>query len=92
MFIETRKIKTEYTRYSKNGKSHAYSRYKNVVVLKCDVCNTLFERDQGLMDRRRVSNDYRHVCSACNPKKFAQMVGVENRFFWNQSVDSDQII
>jgi len=92
MFIETRKIKTEFTRSSKNGKSHAYSRYKRVVVLQCDSCNTLFQRPQGSIDPKRISNEFLHVCTACNQKKFAQKVGVENRNFWNQSVDSDQKI
>jgi hypothetical protein len=89
MLIETRKVKVEYTRVSKNKKSHAYSRYKTVVVLKCDACNTLFEREQGLMDRKRISNDYQHVCTGCDPKRFAQKVGVENRKFWIMPAGSD---
>ena len=89
MLVEIRKVKVEYTRMSKNKKSHTYSRYKTVVVLKCDACNTIFERDHGLMDRKRVSNDYRHVCPNCNPKQFAQKVGVENRNFWGLPAGSD---
>jgi hypothetical protein len=89
MFIEIHKVKLEYTRVSKNKKSHTYSRYKTLVVLKCDACNTLFEREQGLMDRKRISNDYQHVCPNCNPKQFAQKTGVENRKFWNTPAGSD---
>ena len=87
--MEIRKIKTEYTRVSKNKKSHVYTRHRTVVVLKCDACNTLFEREQGLMDKKRISNDYQHVCPDCNPKQFAQKAGVVNRNFWNTPADSD---
>jgi hypothetical protein len=41
------------------------------------------------MDKKRASNDYKHVCSNCNPKQFAQTVGVRNRNFWNMPVDTD---
>jgi len=92
MFIETRRINTEYTRKSKTGKSHAYTRYKTLIVLKCDSCNTIFERAQGNMDPNRISNEFFHVCPNCNPKRFAQKIGVESRNFWNQSIDSDRKI
>ena len=89
MLVETRKIKTEYTRMSKNKKSHTYTRYKTVLVLCCDNCNTTFEREQGSMDRKRATTNYQHVCSKCNPKQFAQKVGVLNRNFWNTPAGSD---
>jgi rubredoxin len=89
MLMEIRKIKTEYTRASKNKKSHAYTRYKTVLVIRCDSCGTLFEREQGSMDRKRATNNFQHVCPNCNPKKFAQKVGVVNRNFWNIPADSD---
>ena len=89
MLIEIRKTKTEYTRKSKTGKTHAYSRYKTVVVLKCDSCDTLFERDRGLMDYKRINNEFQHVCSQCNQKQFAQKAGVDRRRFWNIPADSD---
>lgn len=89
MLVETRKIKTEYTRVSKNKKSHTYTRYKTIHILCCDCCNTMFEREQGTMDRKRATNDFQHVCPNCNPKKFAQKVGVVNRNFWNTPAGSD---
>lgn len=89
MIIETRKIKTKYTRLSKTGVEHTYYRNKTVVALRCDSCGTVFERDQGLMNKNRISNQFQHVCSTCNQKSFAQKVGVENRKFWNTPVDSD---
>ena len=90
--MEIRKIKTEYTRVSKNKKSHAYTRYKTVVILQCDCCNTVFGRDKGKMDPKRISNDYSHVCDNCHPKHFAQKIGVTNRNFWNIPADSDMDI
>jgi hypothetical protein len=89
MFIETKKIKTQYTKVSKLKNAHPYSRVKTVAVLQCDNCQSLFERDQGKMDRRRVSTEYVHVCSKCNPKQYAQKKGVERRQLWNLPVDSD---
>ena len=89
MLISTKKITTTHTRTSKLQNTHSYSRVKTVAVLQCDNCQSLFERDQGQMNRRRVSTQYFHVCSNCNPKQFAQKKGVERRQFWNTSVDSD---
>jgi ABC-type ATPase with predicted acetyltransferase domain len=89
MFIEIKKIVTEYTRISKLKKSHAYSRVRTVAVFRCDHCNSLFERDSGKMDRKRVSNNFQHVCTQCNTKAFAQKIGAENRRFWNIPAGSD---
>jgi len=89
MLIQTKKVTTEYTRSSKLNKSHTYTRTKTIAVFRCDNCQSLFEREQGKMDRQRVSADYYHVCSNCNPKQFAQRRGVERRQLWKLSADSD---
>ena len=89
MIVETKSVTTEYTRISKLKKSHAYTRTKTVVVISCDSCQSLFERDVGTMDPRRLDNGYYHVCSNCNPKRFAQSKGVERRKFWDMPIDSD---
>lgn len=89
MFIETKKIKTEYTKVSKLKNAHSYSRIKTVAILQCDSCQSLFERDQGSMDHRRISDQFYHVCTTCNPKQFAQKKGVERRQLWKLHVDSD---
>jgi hypothetical protein len=52
----------------------------------------LFEREQGKMDRQRISNHYFHVCTNCNPKQFAQSKGAEQRRIWSLSADSDKNI
>ena len=92
MLIQTKKIETQYSRSSKLKKSHTYTRTKTVVVIQCDSCQSLFERDQGKMDKQRISNHYFHVCARCNPKRFAQSKGVEQRRIWNLSADSDKNI
>jgi hypothetical protein len=89
MFIEIKKVKTEYTRLSKTGMSHTYTRLKSLVILECDSCNTKFERELASMDHRRIDNHYHHVCSNCDAKRFAQKKGVERRKLWDTSVDSD---
>ena len=89
MLISTKKVTTIHTRNSKLKNAHPYSRVKTVAVLQCDSCQSLFEREQGRMDHRRVSTQYYHVCPNCNPKQFAQKKGVERRQFWNTPVDSD---
>lgn len=92
MFVETKKITVKYTRESSLKKAHTYSRTKTVAVLQCDSCKSLFEREQGKMDPRRISNHYYHVCQNCNPKQFAQAKSAEQRQLWNLSVDSDRKI
>ena len=89
MFLETKKISVQYSRKSSLGVEHTYSRTKTLAVLKCNCCESIFERELGKMDHRRVNEEYQHVCSNCNPKQFAQSQGVENRRLWNLPVDSD---
>jgi hypothetical protein len=89
MLIETKKITTEYTRVSKSNKLHTYTRTKTLVVIQCDNCQSLFEREQGKMSRQRISSNYYHVCSTCDSKRFAQKRGVERRKIWSLSADSD---
>ena len=89
MFVETVKVVQTYTRPSKSNKSHVYTRSKTIARFVCDSCSQSFERELGSMDRRRLNNDYQHVCSNCDSKRFAQKVGVERRRLWNMSVDAD---
>ena len=89
MLIEIHQIQVEYTRTSKNKKTHKYYRNQSVALLQCDACNKQFERRVSQMDPRRLNSKYVHVCPECNPKKFAQKKGVEGRRFWNTTVDLD---
>ena len=76
-------------RKSRRGKFHPYTRKKQIAVFQCDNCNELFERDKGVVDPRRLSNNYFHVCPKCDPKRFAQRKGVEQRKKLNLSVNTD---
>lgn len=89
MFLETKRITQIYVRPSKNGLEHHYKRTKTVAIFSCDNCNGKFERDIGHMDRRRLNNNYFHVCSRCDAKRFAQSKGIERRKIWNLSADAD---
>jgi rubredoxin len=88
MIISTEYVTTEYTRTSKLGRLHTYFRKKTVVILRCDNCNLIFNRDKGSMDPSRATNQVYHVCSNCNVKAFAQSKGVEKRNIWNMPVSS----
>jgi hypothetical protein len=89
MFIEIKKVTSQYTRNSRLGQSHTYLRTKTIVLFLCDNCDQQFERDLGKMDHRRTSNKYYHVCPKCNPKQFAQKKGVERRLIWDLPVNSE---
>ena len=89
MFIKTSPITEKYTRVSKLGQRHTYSRTRTLVWLCCDSCGTEFSRALGHIDPRRLSNGAFHVCPQCNPKKFAQERGAERRAFWSTPVDKD---
>lgn len=89
MFLDTVTINQWYTRPSKSGLVHKYQRSKTVARFRCDNCSSEFLRDLGKMDRRRLSNEYYHVCPTCDSKRFAQSKGVERRRLWSMSVDTD---
>lgn len=92
MLVEIREVQIEYSRLSKAGIPHHYIRTHKVAVLTCDCCSSQFERRVRDMDPRRLTKDHTHVCSSCSQKKYAQNKGVENRRFWNTTVDLDKDI
>jgi len=83
MFIGTEFRQTQHVRTSKRGKHHTYSRNKTVLILRCDCCGEVFNRDKGSMDPNRLTNSVYHVCDNCDAKKFAQAKGVESRNVWS---------
>lgn len=83
MFVTTETQKTEYTRKSKLGADHTYTRDKTVALFRCDNCDADFKRDIKKVDRKRLSNNYFHVCSNCDAKRFAQRIGVEQKKIWD---------
>jgi hypothetical protein len=89
MYIREYFCKKSYERPSKLGKSHTYYRKVTMVVLRCDNCNAEFERPRGTMNPKRLNNNFFHVCSNCDAKKFAQKKGVERKQVWNLHASSD---
>jgi hypothetical protein len=83
MFLRTRTEISEYTRTSKTGVSHTYKRAKTIAVFRCDECDTIIERDLKHVDKKRLSNNYFHCCANCDPKRFAQRKGVEQKKIWD---------
>jgi hypothetical protein len=88
MLIEQKKVTTTYKRLSKLGRVHEHTRTKIVLVLRCDNCSKVFERDQSKINSKRRSNAYFHVCPDCDAKRFAQRKGVERRFIWDKPASS----
>lgn len=89
MFIKQSIVETVHLRKSKCGVDHSYIRKKTLVHFLCDNCNREFTRERGSMDPKRLSNNYFHVCSECNPKKFAQRKGIERKKVWRLDASSD---
>jgi protein-arginine kinase activator protein McsA len=83
MFLKTETQENQYLRHSKCGVAHTFSRKKTVAVFLCDNCDQEFARDLKHMDRKRLSNNYFHCCAGCNPKRFAQRKGVEQKKIWD---------
>ena len=48
-----------------------------------------FKREKGKVDPKRLDNFYVHVCPDCDPKRFAQRKGVEQRKILNLPAGSD---
>lgn len=88
MLITTEYQLTEYTRLSKLGTEHTYSRKKTILILRCDCCGEIFRREKGSMNPKRMNNTVYHVCTNCNVKQFAQEKGVEKRHLWDMPVSS----
>lgn len=89
MFIGEFSEKNTYTRKSKSGKVHTYSRVKTYIKFRCDNCDSEFKRERGKMDPKRLNNNHFHVCTNCDAKRFAQKKGVEKKQVWNLSASSD---
>lgn len=89
MFLKEEIVNIEYSRKSKNGLEHNYSRKKILAVLRCDNCNTLFKRDLKKISRKRLNNNYFHCCSNCDYRRFAQRKGVEKKKIWDMLASSE---
>ena len=88
MFIETLKTMRLYERQSKLGVYHTFHRKNTIYVFKCDSCGVTFFRPRAKVDPDRASNDYKHVCSYCDSKKYAQKIGVKMRKIYQLDASS----
>jgi uncharacterized protein YlaI len=89
MFLTIKTQRNQYSRLSKTGVEHVYTRKKTLAILRCDVCDSVFERDLKHMDKKRLSNNYFHCCADCDAKRFAQRKGVEQKQIWNMPASVD---
>lgn len=89
MLLGFYKIKNRHVRKSKLGLEHEYFRIKEIVKLRCDNCDNLFERERGSMDPKRLSNNYFHVCDNCDAKRFAQKRKTDKKKMWNLDASSN---
>ena len=90
MFIESLKTMRLYDRQSKLGVYPTFHRKNTIYIFKCDCCGVTFLRARAKVDIERASNDYKHVCSYCDTKKFAQKVGVKMRKIYKLDASSTQ--
>ena len=89
MILGTKIVVCEYTRTSKTGLVHSYTRKKTIVTLRCDNCDSEFERDLKHLQSKRLSNNYFHCCTNCDSKRFAQRKGVERKKIWDMPASID---
>lgn len=89
MFIREIAEKFEYTRKSKLGVEHKYYRRKTIVELRCDNCGEIFHREKSNIDPRRLNNNFFHVCSNCDSKRFAQKRSVDRKKVWDLPASSN---
>jgi len=92
MFKRIEKEIKYYVRKSKKGTPHPYKRLRSYAVFECDECHQDFRREKGKVDPKRLDDFYLHVCPDCDPKRFAQRKGVEQRKRLDLSVDADTTI
>ena len=92
MFIETLKTMRLYERQSKLGLYHTFHRKNTIFAFKCDSCGVSFLRPRSQVDPERASNDYKHVCSYCDSKKFAQKVGLRMRKIYQLDASSTKTL
>jgi protein-arginine kinase activator protein McsA len=89
MFLKLERKKMVYSRKSKTGVEHEYFRFRSVALFRCDNCDSLFERDLKHIQAKRLSNNYFHVCSNCDSKRFGQKRAVEKKKMWDMPAGTD---
>lgn len=89
MFLKTKTQQTQHVRISKLGVEHLYTRNKTIAEFRCDNCDEPFERELKKIQSKRLNNNYFHVCSGCDAKRFAQRKGVERKRIWDMPASTE---
>ncbi len=89
MFLTKEYIEINYTRTSKLGVEHSYTRTKTLAVFRCDNCDETFKRELKKVSSKRLSNNFFHCCSSCDVKRFAQKKGVERKKIWDMPASTE---
>ena len=89
MFLTKEYITTTFTRFSKLGIEHTYTRTKTLAVFRCDNCDDIFKRELKKISPKRLSNNYFHCCANCDYKRFAQRKGIERKKIWDMPASID---
>lgn len=89
MYLKEEKTYKNFTRTSKLGNVHHYTRVETIAFFRCDSCFMIFTRPRQRMSPKRLNNNYFHCCENCDAKRFAQRKGVERRNIWDMPVSSE---
>ena len=95
VYITTTYIARNYTRKVR-GKEQTVSGKIKTYMLACDSCGSQFTRTSKEMKPHRACNEYKHVCTECDSKKFAQKLSSTsrriNRYDASSNVSLDYLI
>lgn len=88
MYIDIFYEQHTYLRPSKSGHEHTYTRQRAMVRFRCDNCSEIFVRQRGKMNPKRLNNNYFHVCSQCDAKRFGQSKRIQKKEMWEMKASS----
>jgi transcription elongation factor Elf1 len=76
---EIKIIESTFTKPSSKGKPFIYKRKKQIAVLKCDNCESIFDREIHEISPKRRNNDYKHFCNGCDAKSLGGKIAGQIR-------------
>lgn len=74
-----KELENEYQRVLNNGKKSNYKRKCRITELKCDNCDSIFERPLNLLSPNRRNNNVKHFCSKCDSYALGGKIASEIR-------------
>ncbi len=72
-------VESTFTKKSSTGTPFDYKRNKKVAELKCDNCNSFFDRDIHELSKDRRNNNFKHFCKECDAKSLGGKIASEIR-------------